>query len=89
MTRGETIIAATTAGVIYLASPSDVLSKVQTILFLAFLFMAATCVIWAVEELDYRIRRARRISRRKRKVVNIDFGRTGLIDENGREVRMS
>ena len=89
MTRGEVMIAAATAGVIYLVSPSDVLNKYMTVLFLVFLFMAATCVIWAVEELDFRIRRARRISRRKRKVVNIDFGRTGLIDDNGKEVRMS
>lgn len=89
MTRGEVIIAAATAGVIYLVSPSDALNKYMTVLFLVFLFMATTCVIWAVEELDFRIRRARRIARKKRKVVNIDFSRTGMVEEEtGREVRM-
>lgn len=86
MTRGETIGAATATMIAYLASP-DILDKWETALFLAVVFCGCVAAIWAAEEFMKRIRRARRIARRKRVVYDINFSRTGMIEEEtGKEV---
>ena len=82
----EGVIGGISATAAYLAAP-DVLNKVQTVCFLGFVFAMSVAAIWAYEELCTRIRRARRIARRKRIVHNIDFSRTGMVEEEtGREV---
>ena len=87
MTRGELTGATLATLIIYLVAP-DILNKFETVLFLITVFGCAVCVIWGAEELRTRIRRARRIARRRRHLVNIDYSRTGLIEEStGKEVK--
>ena len=88
MTRGELIGAATATMIAYLASP-DILDKWETALFLAVVFCGCVAAIWAVEEFMRRIRRARRVSRRKRRLYDINLRRTGLVEDGtGKEVEM-
>lgn len=86
MTRREGVVALIGTTAVYMAAP-DVLNKIQTVLFLFFIFCCFVGAVWAIEEFEARIRAARRVSRRKRKVVNIDFSRTGMVEiETGKEV---
>lgn len=86
MTRGEVTGATVTTLIAYLASP-DILNKWETVLFMAVIWCACVAAIWSLEEFQHRIRRARRIARRRRHLVNIDYSHTGLIDERGKEVK--
>ena len=87
MTRGELTGATLATLTIYLAAP-DILNKWETVLFLIFVFGCAVCVIWGAEELRARIRRARRIARRKRRVFDINLRSTGLVEDGGKEVQI-
>ena len=87
MKRGELTGATLATLIIYLAAP-DILNKFETVLFLITVFGCAVCVIWGAEELRTRIRRARRIARRKRKVFDINLRKTGLIEDGGKEVNL-
>ena len=87
MTRGELTGATLTTLIAYLATP-DILTKWQTVMFLIFVFGCAVRVIWGAEELRTRIRRARRIARRKRRVFDINLRQTGLIEDGGKEVQI-
>lgn len=78
MTRFEGLFAGVTTAVMYMLTPDD-MNHIQTILFLIVMFGLMTTVIWSAEELYHRIRLARRISRKKRTLVNIEFRR----GENG------
>lgn len=86
MTRGEILFSTATTGAIYLLMPE--MTKWETVLFLIFVFGCAVCVIWGVEELRTRIRRARRIARRKRRVFDINLRSTGLVEDGGKEVQI-
>ncbi|MBR6983891.1 MAG: hypothetical protein IKH75_10280 [Ruminococcus sp.] len=85
MKRGELTGATLATLIIYLAAP-DILNKFETVLFLIVVFGCAVCVIWSIEELQKRIRRARRIAKRKRRVFDINLRSTGLIEDGGKEV---
>ena len=86
MTRGEILFSTVTTGAIYLLMPE--MTKWQTVMFLIFVFGCAVCVIWGAEELRARIRRARRIARRKRRVFDINLRSTGLVEDGGQEVQI-
>lgn len=86
MTKKEGVTALIGTAITYLACP-DVLNKWETMTFLFVVWCLFVACIWAVEEFEKRIQRARRIARRKRRLVNIDFRFTGLIDEQGNEVK--
>lgn len=86
MTRGEILFSTVTTGAIYLLMPE--MTKWQTVMFLVFVFGCAVCVIWGAEELRTRIRRARRIARRKRRVFDINLRSTGLVEDGGKEVQI-
>ena len=86
MTRGEILFSTVTTGAIYLLMPE--MTKWQTVMFLIFVFGCAVCVIWGAEELRARIRRARRIARRKRRVFDINLRSTGLVEDGGKEVQI-
>ena len=86
MTRGEILFSTVTTGAIYLLMPE--MTKWQTVMFLIFVFGCAVCVIWGAEELRTRIRRARRIARRKRRVFDINLRSTGLVEDGGKEVQI-
>jgi hypothetical protein len=87
MTRGELTGATLTTLIIYLAAP-DILNKWETVLFLITVFGCAVCVIWGAEELRTRIKRARLIARRKRRVFDINLRSTGLVEDGGKEVQI-
>ena len=84
----EGVIAGVATLVTYLACP-DILDKYETVLFLIVVFGACVAVIWSLEEFQKRLRMARRIRSRKRKVYDINLRYTGLVDENGKEVQLS
>lgn len=86
MTKGETVIATIATGVIYVICPE--MTKWQTVAFLIVVFGCVVCVIWGAEELRTRIRRARRIARRKRRVFDINLRSTGLVEDGGKEVQI-
>ena len=84
----EGIIAGVSTLIAYLVAP-DVLNKYETVLFLIFVFGCAVAVVWALEEFQKRLRMARRIRNRKRKVYDINLRYTGLVEESGREVQLN
>lgn len=87
MKNFEGVIATASTIITYLACP-DILNKWETVLFLIVVFGSSVAVIWALEEFQKRLRMARRIRNRKRKVYNINLRYSGLIEDNGREVQV-
>lgn len=83
----EGIIAGVATLTTYLACP-DILNKWETALFLIVVFGCSVAVIWSLEEFQKRLRTARRIKSRKRKVYDINLRYSGLIDDNGEEVEI-
>ena len=86
MTRKEGLTALAATVITYLVCP-DVLDKVETVMFMIAVWGMYVACIWAVEELNRRVQRARRIAKRRRRLANIDFTFTGLVDEKGNEVK--
>lgn len=88
MKAHEGIIAGVSTLITYLACP-DILNKWETTLFLIVVFGCSVAAIWSLEEFQKRLRMARRIRNRKRRVYNINLRYTGLVEESGKEVQLN